>query len=431
VDSGPALNLTVDNPADDTNPRYSPDGRLLAFGRQLIRDFYADRVRLTVFDRRTRETRSLGGEWDRSATEFVWSPDSRALFGTAEDAGSRRVFRFDLSGSAPAAVTQGTSYSDLAIAGNGPVIVALRSSFTEPPALVSVIPRTGAATRLADFNDVALARLAQGRAESVQYSGANGDPVQMWVVYPPGFTPERRWPLLMLLHGGPHDSVTDAMQWRWNAQVFAGWGYVVAWPNFHGSSGFGQAFAEAAAGEWAELPYQDTVRAADWFASQPWIDPERMAAGGGSYGGYLAAILLGRKHPFRTLIAHAPVYDLFGQYASDKGANLRRFGEQWTDRERFERNSPHLAAGQFSTPTLVIHGELDRRVPVAQGLALFNTLQNRGIESRLLYFPDENHWIEKPQNSLFWYASIREWLERHVAPGPGATATATSTTAAP
>lgn len=419
VEGGAAVNLTPDNTADDNTPRFSPDGRLLAFGRQLTRDFYADRVRLTLFDRRTREIRSLAADWDRSAEGFVWSPDSRTLFGTAEDQGSRRVFRFDLSGNSPAAVTTGSSYSDLAVAGNGPVIIALRSSFSEPPALVSVIPRTGAATRLSDFNDARLATLAQGRVESVQYPGANGDPVQMWVVYPPDFTPARQWPLLLLLHGGPHDSVTDAVQWRWNAQVFASWGYVVAWPNFHGSSGFGQAFAESTARDWAELPYQDTLRAADWFLAQPWIDATRLAAGGGSYGGYLAAVLLGREHPFRTLIAHAPVYDLFGQYANDKGANLRRFGEQWEDRARFERNSPHLAAGNFATPTLVIHGELDRRVPVAQGLALFNTLQNRGIKSRLLYFPDENHWIQKPENSLFWYASVRTWLQEQVAPGPG------------
>jgi dipeptidyl aminopeptidase/acylaminoacyl peptidase len=253
----------------------------------------------------------------------------------------------------------------------------------------------------------------------------------MWVVYPPGFKPDQKWPLFMLLHGGPHDSVTDTLQWRWNAQVFASWGYVVAWPNFHGSSGFGQAFAESAAKDWAELPYQDTVRAAGWFASQPWIDADRMAAGGGSYGGYLTAILLGRSHPFKTLIAHAPVYDLFGQYANDKGANLRRFGEHWQDRARFERNSPHLAAGNFNTPTLVIHGEQDLRVPVSQGIALFNTLQNRGVPSRLLYFPDENHWIHKPQNSLFWYQTVQDWLAEYVKPGAGPVSTVPQGTDAP
>jgi dipeptidyl aminopeptidase/acylaminoacyl peptidase len=419
---GQATNLTPDNPADDLHPRFSPDGRLLAFGQQQIPDFYADRVRLVVFDRRSRELRNLTEGWDRSAEGIVWSPDSRSLFGTIDDAGTRRVYRFDLSGAAPTAVTAGSSFTDLAVAGSGPVIIALRSSFAEPPTLVSIIPRATAATKLSDFNDAELGRLSQGRVESVEYPGAAGEPVQMWVVYPPGFTPQRQWPLYLLLHGGPHDSVQDALQWRWNAQVFASWGYVVAWPNFHGSSGFGQAFAESAAQDWADLPYQDTLRAAEWFVAQPWIDAKRMAAGGGSYGGYLAAVLLGRTHPFKTLIAHAPVYNLFDEYAMDKGAHVRRFGEHWQDRERFERNSPHLSAGNFATPMLIIHGQQDLRVPVSQSFALFNTLQNRGVQSRLLYFPDENHWVQKPQNSLFWYESVRQWLQQYAEPGAGAAA---------
>ena len=166
---------------------------------------------------------------------------------------------------------------------------ALRQSFTEPPTLVSIIARTGAATKLSDFNDAALADLTQGRVESVTYKGANGDDVQMWIVYPPNFTPDRKWPLYLLLHGGPHNGVTDGYQWRWNAQVFANWGYVTAWHNFHGSSGFGQAWTDSITKDWAELPYQDTIKATEWFAAQPWIDADRMAAGGGSYGGYLAA----------------------------------------------------------------------------------------------------------------------------------------------
>jgi dipeptidyl aminopeptidase/acylaminoacyl peptidase len=418
AEGGVAINLTTDNPADDLAPHFSPDGRLLAFGRQQTRNFYADRIQLMLYDRRSRDLKSLTAEWDRSAEGIVWAPDSRSLFGTIEDAGTRRVYRFELSGGAPTAITAGSSYTDLAVAGSGPVIIGLRSSFSEPPTLVSIIPRASTATKLSDFNDAALERLAQGRVESVEYPGANGEAVQMWVVYPPGFTPDHKWPLYLLLHGGPHDSVINALQWRWNAQVFASWGYVTAWPNFHGSSGFGQAFAESAARDWGDLPYQDAVRAADWFAAQPWIDPERMAAGGGSYGGYLTAVLLGRMHPFKAFVAHAPVYDLFGEYAMDKGANLRRFGEHWQDRQRFERNSPHLAAGNFKTPTLVIHGQQDLRVPVSQSFAMFNTLQNLGVPSRLLYFSDENHWIQKPQNSLFWYESVRLWLAQYVQPGP-------------
>lgn len=412
-------NLTQDNPGDDTAPLYSPDGRSLAFRRQVIKDFYADRARLMLFDRRGSKLRGITEAWDRSADGLVWSPDSSALFGAIDDAGTRRIYRFDIGGGEPKAVTREHSFGSLAIAGSGPVIVGLRQSFTEPPTLVSIIARTGAATKLSDFNDGVLSRLTPGKVESVTYKGANNEDVQMWVVYPPNFAPDRKWPLYLILHGGPHNGVTDAYQWRWNAQIFANWGYVTAWHNFHGSSGFGQAWTDSITKEWMALPYEDTIKATEWFRAQPWIDSERMGAGGGSYGGYLASSLLGKPHPFKTLVAHAAVYNSYTQYASDYGADKKRYGEFWEDVERFARNSPHTFAENFNTPTLVIHGALDRRVPVNHGLELFNVLQNRGVPSKLVYFPDENHWILKPQNSLFWYETHRQWLEKYVRPGPG------------
>jgi dipeptidyl aminopeptidase/acylaminoacyl peptidase len=416
---GTARNLTADHVTDDFAPKYSPDGKLLAFSRQEVKDFYADRVRLALYERRANKVRVITENWDRSADGIVWSPDSDELFGSIDDEGTRRIYRFDIGGGVPRAVTREHSFTSLAIAGSGPVIVGLRQSFVEPPTLVSIIPRTGAATKLTDFNDAALAKLTQGRVESVTYKGANGDDVQMWVVYPPNFSPDRKWPLYLLLHGGPHNGAIDGYQWRWNAQVFANWGYVTAWHNFHGSSGFGQAWTDSITRDWADLPYQDTIKAAEWFAAQPWIDKDRLAAGGGSYGGYLASLLLGKPHPFKTLVAHAAVYNLYTQYASDGGAQKKRYGEFWDDFERTNRNSPHMNAGNFNTPTLVIHGQLDQRVPVNHGLELFNTLQNRGVPSKLVYFPDENHWVLKPQNSLFWYETKRQWLEQFVKPGPG------------
>ncbi|MDY6949685.1 MAG: prolyl oligopeptidase family serine peptidase, partial [Pseudomonadota bacterium] len=179
-----------------------------------------------------------------------------------------------------------------------------------------------------------------------------------------------------------------------------------------------RAWADSITKEWMALPYEDTIKATDWFRAQPWIDSDRMGAGGGSFGGYLASSLLGKPHPFKALVAHAAVYNSYTQYGSDYGADRKRYGEYWQDVERFARNSPHTFAENFNTPTLVIHGQLDRRVPVNHGLELFNTLQNRGVPSKLVYFPDENHWILKPQNSLFWYETHRQWLEKYVRPGP-------------
>jgi dipeptidyl aminopeptidase/acylaminoacyl peptidase len=418
IDGGVAKNLTSDNPANDSSPLYSPDGRSLALRRQTIKDFYADRARLMLYDRRAGQLRNLTENWDRSTDGLVWSPDSQSLLGSIDDAGTRRVYRFELSGEAPKAVTTARSFTSLAAGGSGPVIVGLRQSFTEPPTLVSIIGRNGSATKLSDFNDAPLAKLSQGKVESITYKGANDQDIQMWVVYPPNFTPDRKWPLYLVMHGGPHNAMTDGYQWRWNAQVFASWGYVTAWPNFHGSSGFGQAFADSITKEWAQLPYEDTIKASQWFAAQPWIDAERMAAGGGSFGGYLASVLLGRPHPFKTLIAHAAVYDLYAQYATDDGASRRRHGEFWEDIERTQRNSPHMNAANFKTPTLIIHGQQDLRVPVNHAMELFNTLQNRGVPSKFVYYPDENHWILKPQNSVFWYETSRQWLAQYVKPGP-------------
>lgn len=419
IESGDARNLTSDNPAHDSSPLYSPDGRSLAFRRQTLKDFYADRARLMIVDRRSSQTRALTEDWDRSADGLVWSPDSSSLFGSIEDGGTLRIYRFNSGGGTPQPVTREHSFSGLAVAGSGPVIVSLRQSFTEPPTLVSIIPRTGAATKLTDFNDAALASTTQGRVESVTYPGANGTDIQMWVAYPPNFTPDRKWPLFLLLHGGPHSAINDIWQWRWNAQVFASWGYVTAWHNFHGSSGFGQAFTDSITKDWAELPYQDTIKATEWFAAKPWIDGERMVAGGGSYGGYLASLLLGKEHPFKTLIAHAAVYNLYTQYATDDGAIKKRHGEFWEDFDRFNRNSPHANAANFKTPTLVIHGQTDLRVPVNHGIELFNTLQNRGVPSKLVLYPNENHWILQPQNSLFWYDTVKQWVAKYASPGAG------------
>jgi dipeptidyl aminopeptidase/acylaminoacyl peptidase len=412
--------LTADNPADDGAPRYSPDGRWLAFSQQRIRGFYGDRARLLLVDRRSGERRDLSGDWDRSVTGVRWLPDSRGMIAAIDDAATNRVYRFDLSGRPPRAVTGAGGFSGVELAafgGANPLTVALRQTFSDPPKLVRLNLRDGSYQRLSTFDEAALAALNLGRVESVSYKGARDADIQMWVVYPPDFDPSKKYPALMLLHGGPHNGIQDAVQWRWNAHVFASWGYVVTWHNFHGSSGFGQAFADAINPDRISLPYEDTIKAADWLRARPWIDGERMVAAGASYGGFLASTLLGRPHPFKALVAHATVYNSFTQIAADYGAEQDRFFEFWERPEEFSRYSPHTGAGSFNTPTLVIHGQDDLRVPVNHGIELFNTLQKRRVPSKYLYFPDDGHWILKPQNSLFWYATVRDWVQQYAPPG--------------
>jgi dipeptidyl aminopeptidase/acylaminoacyl peptidase len=411
VAGGTPRNLTPDNPAaDDEKPAYSPDGSRIAFGRQVRPRFWAEQHALAVHDRATGANRVLTAAWDRTAWPAVWTPDGAGFVASIDDAGTRRLHRIDAATGAPAPVTKARSFASPALARDGRTLVALREAFDEPPTLVRVDLATGEARKLSTFNDEALAKVALGRYESVTVPGWDGRPIQTWVVYPPGFDPSRRYPVYVLIHGGPHVGVTDSFHWRWNAQVFAGWGYVTAWPNFHGSSGFGQAFVDSIDPDWATKPAADVLGAARWLARQPWADGARMAAGGGSYGGYLASLLLGRAHPFRTLVVHAGVYDRYAQLASDYGAVKGRNPPYWEDERNHRKVSPHLFAARFSTPTLVVHGALDYRVPETHAFALWHTLQQRGVRSRLVHYPDENHWILKPQNSIHWYAATRDWL---------------------
>jgi dipeptidyl aminopeptidase/acylaminoacyl peptidase len=417
---GTPRNLTAENAASDVAPRYAPGGRYLAFGRQTVRGFYGDRMRLVLHDRQAGTNRVVTDAFDRSVAGVVWTADGTAVLADVDDAGQERIYHIDVATGRPRPVTKDRSFSALELSSDGKVLVALRQGFTEPPTLVRVDLATGAVTKLSTFNDDLLGKVALGRYESVTYKGSGGKDIQMWVNYPPRFDRTKKWPVYLLLHGGPHNGITDSFTFRWNAQVFSGWGYVTAWHNFHGSSGFGQAFADSINPDWATRPYEDTIAAARWFAAQPWVDPARLAAGGGSYGGYLATLLLGREHPFRTLVAHAAVYNLYSMIGSDGGANQPRFGGYWGKEQDLllRRTSPHFGAPRFKTPTLVLHGGLDYRVPDNHGLEVFHMLQQRGVKSRLVYYPNENHWILKPQNSLHWYQTKRGWLKEMVGEGP-------------
>ncbi|MEO8012500.1 MAG: S9 family peptidase, partial [Dokdonella sp.] len=411
-------NLTTDNSAADGAPMFSPDGKRIAFLRTAITRFNADTRRLALHDLATGANRLVNADWDRSLGAAVWNTNGKSLLAAIDDAGTFRIHEIPLDGKTPRAITGETDFGALDLSRNG-TLVALNESFVSPPRLVRIDRRSGKVTTLDRINDAALAEIDWGTYESVTYAGAGGAPVQMWVNYPPGFDRSKTYPLFMLIHGGPHNGVTNRFAWYWNAQVFSGWRYVTAWPNFHGSSGFGQAFADSINPDQDVLPYEDVIKATASLSAQPWIDSARMVAGGPSYGGYLTAIILGRKHPFKALVAHAPVYNWYTQVASDHGATLRRDeGEHWKSPELFQKSSPHFGAANFNTPTLVTHGQQDFRVPVNHGIELFNTLQNRGVESRLIYFPDENHGIQRPANSIHWNAEVRKWIDRYAIPAP-------------
>ncbi|WP_281212639.1 alpha/beta hydrolase family protein [Shewanella insulae] len=416
IGSGKAENITPDNLAPDGSPKFSPNGKTLAFTRQHIQGFYADTAKLMLFDLKKRSTKMLAKEWDRSVARFVWTPDSKGFYAAIDDAATRRLYHIDAKKGKVKAITKSTNFGKPAIAKDG-TLVAANDSFLYPARLVKVNARNGKTTRLDSFNDEVLADVDLGTYESVTYKGYQDKEIQMWVHYPPGFDRSKKYPLMMLVHGGPHNAISDGFHYRWNAQTFASWGYVTAWPNFHGSSSFGQEFADSINPDWKNKSLEDVLKAADWFKQQSWIDDKRMVAGGASYGGYLTSIILGQKHPFNALLIHAAVYNMYSQMAADFSVHSPRFGNYWDNPEIYQSISPHYGAGNFNTPTLVIHGQLDYRVPVGQGFELFRTLQTRGVESRMIYFPDENHWIMKPNNSIYWYQQVKDWMTRFAEPG--------------
>lgn len=411
-----ATNITPENEAPDFAPSFSPDGKKLAFLSRSINGFYADTARIKLYDLEDKNTRLLNETWDRSPSSLLWSANSRGFYSAIDDAGTSRLYYIDARNGKVKAITKATNFGSPQQLSSR-YLVATNESFLHPARLVKVAISDGDLTRLDTFNDDVLADVELGTYESVTYQGADGKDIQMWVHYPPGFDKNKKHPLFLLIHGGPHNAITDGFHYRWNAQTFASWGYVTAWPNFHGSSGFGQEFADSINPDWKTKPLQDVQAATQWFMEKDWIDTDRMVAGGASYGGYLSSILLGTEHPFKALLIHAAVYNMYSQMAADFAVHSTRFGNYWDNPEIYKSISPHYFADKFATPTLVTHGQLDYRVPVGQGFELFRTLQSRGIESRMIYFPDENHWILKPNNSIYWYNEVKAWMTQFAEPG--------------
>lgn len=414
-------NLTAANPADDIAPVYSPDGRFIAFGRNHRPEVDPDFSHLALLDRKTGEVRELAPDWDNFATGWAFTPDSRTLVFHAADRGRVHLYSLPVEGGTPLLLIRGgvTGGVDAGRSGNGTRLVFQRQSITSPTELFAVDLPGVEPKALTSFNTARMAEIDLPEVEDATFEGANGDPVHMLLVFPPGFDRSRKWPLVQLIHGGPFGAFQNDFGYRWNAAVWAARGYVVAMVNFHGSTGYGQAFAESILGNHAELPFTDVMKATDWLIAHGYIDDKRMAAAGGSYGGYLTDWILGHTDRFAALITHAGVYDLMAQFASDLtfGRPANYGAAPWTDPAQVDRFSPSHFAPNFKTPTLITHGEKDYRVPVSQGINLYGVLQGKGIPTRIVLFPDENHWITKPQASLLWWKETLGWLDRWIGDG--------------
>ncbi len=410
------------NPAADGGPAYSPDGRFIAYRAQHRPGFEADRWQLMLYDRKAGEHRSTTAGWDRSPDSYVWAPDSKTIFLTAENEGRSDIFRLSIAGGDPAPVLASGTNGELQLSGDGKTLVFSQNSLTAPSDLfVAELGGTGGkplqgVKRLTNANP-GLAAFKLRAGEGVRFEGAGGTAVQAWIVRPPDFVEGRKYPLLYLVHGGPQSAWHDGWTFRWNAQVFASAGYVVMMPNPRGSTGFGQTFVDEISGDWGGKVYDDLMKGADFAETLPYVEKGRAGAAGASFGGYMMNWFLGHTTRFRAIVTHASVYNLTSMWGVTEELWFPEWdiqGMPWTNPEAYAKFSPHTYAKNFRTPTLVTHGEIDFRVPIGEALQLFTTLQRLEVPSRLVYFPDEGHWINRPANAALWYHEFIEWMDRWV-----------------
>jgi len=413
--SGGALTCrTAGHPADDLRPRYSPDGKWLAYGMTHDPEFYADRVRLMRMDRATGKHEEWLGNWDLTPMHWEFAADGSLVF-EAEQHARLKLFSYSGTGEPKALTGDGSASSPAVLAGGR---IAFLHQALVAPAEVRVMAQTGGtASRVTQFTDDGAAKYHTGEVREITFEGSRGENVQMFVVLPPGFEASKKYPLVHMIHGGPHGTFGDVWHARWNAQAFAAPGYIVALVNFQGSTSWGQDFAQRIQGEWAARPFEDVMKATDLLVASGLVDETRMSVTGGSYGGYMVSWIAGHTDRFKCIVNHAGVADLTAQYASDvtQGRGRAAGGEAWNGLEKQDMWSPIRFAKGMNTPMLVIHGERDYRVPVGQGLLIYGMLKAKGVPARLVYFPDENHWVLKARNSLFWYREVHEWLARWLA----------------
>ena len=410
------------SPGADASPKYSPDGRWLAWRMQTRAGYESDRWRLVVLERETGQFTVLTENLDRHVTGFAWHPDSKRIAFTVEDRGRQQAHLIPVTGGGTRVITQGAAHvDDLQFTSDGRTLVYTEMSGYSPVEIYRAASGGGAPQPVTRLNDALLESYDLRRLEDFTVAGADNTPVHSFLLKPPNFDANRKYPVLFLIHGGPQGAWGETFSFRWNPQVFATAGFVVVMPNPRGSTGYGTKFTDEINGDWGGKVYDDIMAVVRHVEKLPYVDPERFAAAGGSYGGYMVNWILGHTDRFRALVSHAGVYDLYsmGGETEELWFPLWEFkGLPWENPEMYDKWSPSRYAANFRTPTLVIHGELDYRVPYGQGLQLFTALQVKKVPSKLVLFPDEGHWVLKPQNSLFWYRVFLDWVTEWTAKKP-------------
>jgi dipeptidyl aminopeptidase/acylaminoacyl peptidase len=445
VPSGLTKNITADNPASDSTPLYSPDGRYIAYRAQQRPGYESDRFRLMLYDRKTGEKKDLTKDFDHWVGTFTWAPDSKTIYFAAEH--ERHSLIYALGALSPDNTLVSSARSlvggfddDLTVTPDGKKLLFTRMSIAAPNEIYAAEAtadgcpaKTGFVDRgkedcsltkewpLTHVNDNLLSQISISEVEPFWFKGAHGDDVEATLVKPPNFDASKKYPVKFLIHGGPQGAWGDDWSYRWNPELFAaptssGPGYVVIMINFHGSTGYGQKFIDAINGDWGGAPFEDLMKGLDYAEkTYPFIDKDRECALGASYGGYMANWILGHTDRFKCIVSHDGMFNTFSAWGTTEELwfnNWEFQGTPYTNHDMYNKWSPRNSAKNFKTPTLVIHGQRDYRLDVSEGFQLFTTLQMEGVPSKMLYFPDEGHWVLKPQNSRLWYDTVNAWVDQ-------------------
>ena len=426
----------------DHSPAYSPDGKYIAWRSQARAGYESDRFRLVVYDRATKQIREPLPNFDRWVDEFTWAPDSETIYFAYGDEGEERIDSVQVDRSHLTQLTKSGEYGDLHLTGDGNLLItskmtvrmpsevyvldterkqqinAERSGGRQPPpgseysAAYAVLQER----QLSHLNDALFSQLDLPEMETYFFSSFGKVRVQGFIIKPPNFDASKKYPVKFLIHGGPQGAWGESWSYRWNAELFAANGYVVVMINPRGSTGYGQAFIDGINGDWGGKPYIDLMRGLDYAeVHYPFIDKSRECALGASYGGYMADWILGHTHRFKCIVTHDGMFNPESAYGTTEELWFNEWefkGTPWTNRAMYRRWSPMLAETNFKTPTLVVHSQLDYRLDVSEGYQLFTTLQRMNVPSKMLYFPDEGHWVLKPQNSELWYKTVNDWVDQ-------------------
>ncbi len=413
IAGGESKKITT-NPAADVGPTYSPDAKYLAFRAQERPGYESDRFRLLVLDRASGNTTVLTENLDRWVTAVTWAPDSKSLFFVSEDRGRHPLQMVGVNGGGLRSIVTGNaSIDDVQLSKDGKTMIYTEQSGKHPAEIMRAMSGGGTPVALTHLNDTMLSAYGLPDLEEFSVEGAEGSRVASFLLKPRDFDAKRKYPVLFLIHGGPQGAWGQTWSYRWNPHAFASAGYVVVMPNPRGSTGYGQKYIDEINEDWGGRAYDDIMAVVDWVAKQPYADSDRMAAAGGSYGGYMVDWMLGHTDRFKAFVSHAGVFDLRSMAGATEELwfPLWEFkGMPWQNPDLYAKWSPSYFVQNFKTPTLVIHGEQDFRVPYTQGLQLFTSLQVQKVPSKLLLYPDEGHWILKPQNSVLWYNTFLDWI---------------------